>query len=162
MRLFNVFKNISRKLKSLDNTSGVLVSNCSTTIDTLISTFEDTYENDYVIETGTSGSWTYRKWESGKSECWGYPSVSTAISSSYGKMYYAGAYTFTFPSGLFVASPIVNITMERNGGLLFSSIYSGNKDEVRPYIASATGESSATIWFHIRATGRWKALDTFS
>ena len=26
---------------------------------------------DYVIEQGTVGSWTYRKWASGLAECWG-------------------------------------------------------------------------------------------
>lgn len=25
---------------------------------------------DYVVEQGTSGSWTYRKWNSGVAECW--------------------------------------------------------------------------------------------
>ena len=26
--------------------------------------------NDYVVEQGTSGAWAYRKWNSGKAECW--------------------------------------------------------------------------------------------
>lgn len=26
---------------------------------------------DYVVEQGTSGIWTYRKWSSGFAECWG-------------------------------------------------------------------------------------------
>ena len=28
-------------------------------------------QKDYVVEQGTSGIWTYRKWNSGKAECWG-------------------------------------------------------------------------------------------
>ena len=27
---------------------------------------------DYIIEQGTSGAWTYRKWNSGIAECWGH------------------------------------------------------------------------------------------
>ncbi len=27
--------------------------------------------SDYVVETGTSGIWAYRKWASGTAECWG-------------------------------------------------------------------------------------------
>ena len=33
--------------------------------------------SDYVIEQGTSGIWTYRKWASGIAECWGNTSIST-------------------------------------------------------------------------------------
>ena len=32
--------------------------------------------SDYVIEIGTSGIWVYRKWNSGKAECWGQTSFS--------------------------------------------------------------------------------------
>lgn len=26
---------------------------------------------DYIVQRGTSGIWTYRKWNSGDAECWG-------------------------------------------------------------------------------------------
>lgn len=45
---------------------------------------------DYVVETGTSGKWTYRKWNSGWAECWatlGFTSL--AVSNAWGSMYYA-------------------------------------------------------------------------
>ena len=28
-------------------------------------------KNDYIVEQGASGIWTYRKWNSGIAECWG-------------------------------------------------------------------------------------------
>ena len=31
---------------------------------------------DYIVEQGTSGIWTYRKWNSGIAECWGRISIS--------------------------------------------------------------------------------------
>lgn len=31
---------------------------------------------DYIVEQGTSGNWTYRKWNSGVAECWGRTSIS--------------------------------------------------------------------------------------
>lgn len=34
--------------------------------------------NDFVTAQGTSGSWTYRKWNSGEAECWGKFNVSYA------------------------------------------------------------------------------------
>lgn len=112
---------------------------------------------DSVIEEGTWGSagW-WRKWHSGKAECHGYASVTTAISTPYGAGYYTST-AATFPTNLFVASPVVNITLERNGGLLFPSISSSSKNSVNFYIASLAQESSATIWYHVSAFGMWKS-----
>ena len=45
---------------------------------------------DYIIETGTSGKWAYRKWASGIGECWvtlGFTSLN--VSNTWGSMYYA-------------------------------------------------------------------------
>ncbi len=45
---------------------------------------------DYIVETGTSGKWTYRKWASGIGECWvtlGFTSLN--VSNTWGSMYYA-------------------------------------------------------------------------
>ena len=47
---------------------------------------------DFVVEEGTSGIWTYRKWASGTAECWGTsPEVTVASSqwSAWGGMYAA-------------------------------------------------------------------------
>lgn len=37
---------------------------------------------DYVIEQGTSGIWTYRKWNSGIAECWAYSQITFDTSTS--------------------------------------------------------------------------------
>lgn len=39
---------------------------------------------DYVVEQGTSGIWTYRKWNSGIAECWGNPTTESVTFSSAG------------------------------------------------------------------------------
>lgn len=39
---------------------------------------------DYVVEQGTDGIWTYRKWNSGIAECWGYTSVPSATYNANG------------------------------------------------------------------------------
>ena len=36
---------------------------------------------DYIVEQGTSGIWTYRKWNSGVAECWGRTSISGLTTS---------------------------------------------------------------------------------
>lgn len=68
---------------------------------------------DYVTSSGTSGSWWYRKWKSGRAECGiDYKSFgSVTIQTAYGDLYKAnksfafGSYPFTFSS-----TPMVVIT----------------------------------------------------
>ena len=54
-----------------------------------------------VVETGTDGIWTYRKWPDGTAECWGKTDPVTythTTQSGYG--YYTSA-NFALPTGLF-------------------------------------------------------------
>ena len=62
---------------------------------------------DFVVQQGTSGNWYYRKWNSGRAECWGNIVINTAITSSIGSIYYAAIENIAFPSGLFTAKPLV-------------------------------------------------------
>jgi hypothetical protein len=45
--------------------------------------YETDPEVDYVTETGINGIWEYRKWNSGKAECFGALEFSTAIQNSF-------------------------------------------------------------------------------
>lgn len=57
---------------------------------------------DYVVEQGTSGIWTYRKWNSGIAECWGKTSIQPVCSRAFGNIYITQTsnpgvnYPFTF------------------------------------------------------------------
>jgi hypothetical protein len=44
---------------------------------------------DYVIEQGEKDGWLYRKWRSGKGECWKTVEVNTTITNAWGNMYSA-------------------------------------------------------------------------
>ena len=76
--------------------------------DPINSNFEilDALGVDYVTSAGTSGSWWYRKWKSGRAECgidyksFGTISCNTAYASlyKYGTMLSFGSYPFTFSS----------------------------------------------------------------
>ena len=43
---------------------------------------------DYIIEEGASGIWTYRKWASGKAECWGRKHITTSMSQVTNNTFY--------------------------------------------------------------------------
>lgn len=112
--------------------------------------------SDYVIEQGTSGIWTYRKWESGIAECWGSYSSSVAITSPLGGMYYKTIGNIGFPSGLFVSAPIITATKNGNAnGLSFIQIFSVTSAGFTPEVANPSSQTyDLTIAFN--AIGRWK------
>ena len=43
---------------------------------------------DYVVEQGASGIWTYRKWASGKAECWGRKHITSSMSQVTNNTFY--------------------------------------------------------------------------
>ena len=50
-------------------------------------------KSDFVVETGTSGIWTYRKWYSGLAECWGKKTGTiTNIAKAWGNLYVGETY----------------------------------------------------------------------
>lgn len=60
---------------------------------------------DFVTQTGTSGEWTYRKWNSGIAECWKTVSLTATPSTAWGSLYYASVAAQTFPF-TFASAPI--------------------------------------------------------
>lgn len=115
---------------------------------------------DFVTEQGTSGIWTYRKWNSGIAECWGSVYEVKDCTSAWGSVYDSGTATNQpFPSGLFTSAPTLTLTavghstatlqLETSGAVLAERTCSYYY--TMPY--SATG-IQATVCFH--AIGRWK------
>ena len=115
---------------------------------------------DYIVEQGTSGIWTYRKWNSGISECWGfYNFESYAISTARGSLYSGGWKTVNFPTSLFTTSPCV-----RASDVLDTTFYCVFLQTQSVLAASmsirlvSSGSMTANSYnhTHIHATGRWK------
>lgn len=110
---------------------------------------------DYVVEQGTSGIWTYRKWNSGVAECWGVEtSSSSSTTSTEGGLFFRIVYS-TFPTSFFIAVPVVEVTAKGNwvgGAMTGNSI---TKDSWQGYVWCAT-DHTANLLPHIYAIGRWK------
>ena len=110
---------------------------------------------DFVVEQGTSGIWTYRKWESGIAECWGAESNKTvAVSSTYGHGYYGSLQTITYPSGLFSSVPVPTITLAGGDGL-WAGISSQGTASIS-YYPFAVQNGNHTFAERIYAIGKWK------
>lgn len=114
---------------------------------------------DYVVEQGTSGIWTYRKWNSGIAECWGKDTKSTVVNTAWGSGYYSSSLTSIFPSDLFVEAP-TSVSIYISGGysgLIMNSGTAISKDSVIYCIFRASNLTSAqTFYPHIHAIGKWK------
>jgi hypothetical protein len=115
------------------------------------------------VEYGTSGVWTYRKWVDGTAECWCTYTLETAVSKSWGSMYYSDSltprinYPFTFTN-----RPIENVTFkgETSAGWLYtegggfslnSTTQSGQYGVCRP-----TSIGSSKLVFDYYVIGKWK------
>lgn len=77
------------------------------------------YEYDVIVAEGTSGNWRYRKYASGKSECWKNVIGNVAITTAYSGGFYRSAAIGAedFPSGLFIQNPSVLATVSNNNGV---------------------------------------------
>jgi len=103
---------------------------------------------DFVIEQGTSSSWNYRKWKSGKKECW--RTVTQSITKAGGSgPYYGDGSTVSFPSSFFSSAPMVQMSNSGSAdGWLgtTSAATSSATGQPRLYrLASWTGSKSVTL-----------------
>lgn len=113
---------------------------------------------DLVIEQGTDGIWTYRKWSSGIAECWGTQIAHPNFSSAYGSIYIASAFPFTFPSGLFINTPTVNGLIDLKGGVggVTASGVSNAGFSLYAYNATIYNATGQDILLMLSAKGKWK------
>lgn len=122
------------------------------------------YIKDYVVEQGTSGKTTYRKWNSGVSEVWYYEDLGTmALTTSMAGGVYSNSNCNSrgaaFPSGLFLSGtmPMATINVYSNG-YTFSQVsevqLSKNQFVYRVWSPYSTTIDSCKV--SIYAVGKWK------
>ena len=118
---------------------------------------------DYIIEQGTSGNWTYRKWNSGTYECWTRLAVNTTVNSTWGSLYVSGslsATNLTFPI-TFTAIPVVNVNLSGSGSgafLIASGSASASTTKTGIYEIARGSASTSSVGYAINyyVVGKWK------
>lgn len=123
---------------------------------------------DYVIETGTeamgsNGTWYWRKWLSGRAECYGRRNFGNmAVSTAWGSLYLSPAFSQALPTGLFVDTPeYINISINRCGGT-GGWVNQGNNDDASAtstgnfYVFAARSGNFSKVHFGFQCIGRWK------
>lgn len=146
MKLKNILINLAQKVKALEYSLGLIA--------------------DYVVETGTSGIWTYEKWESGKAVCWGTKTHTITGWGGWGNLQEGtpALASISYPTDLFVAYPC--LTMIVDGGISGTGagacgieLYRNGSATQTPlcYILRPNTFPTAIQYsVHINAIGRWK------
>lgn len=123
---------------------------------------------DFIVEQGTSGIWTYRKWNSGIAECWGRSSGTIDVTDVWWQSneYTSGPIGENYPTAFtFTDIPKLQATLRptTSGGAswLFSettsagvtptTTYTGDFKIIRPTQATSVGY--LIDWY---AIGKWK------
>lgn len=114
------------------------------------------FQTDYIVEQGTSGIWTYRKWNSGVAECWGIYESAITGSTSWGSVYYTTIKTVSFPTSLFVERPSCSITSIGSNIQGWGTSNRCTKDEIDVFLMRPTNASDGAPTLSLHAIGRWK------
>ncbi len=117
---------------------------------------------DYIVEQGTSGIWTYKKWNSGTIKCWttSHWSTPTLKMTAVGNCYKSDIVNMPFPSDLFVnVNKYFNaqFNFKSSGTYLQSVMYADvPSNNILPVVILKGGSSKASCGFSAIAIGRWK------
>lgn len=108
---------------------------------------------DYVVEQGTSGIWTYEKWNSGKAVCWGTSKLPASTTPEINVI---------LPFNMVDTNYVVSLTPGNNASILTTPIrecrVSGGNSvrTVNSFYVSAKCSSSYSVRFDMTVIGRWK------
>lgn len=124
----------------------------------------DALKADYIVEQGTSGIWTYRKWNSGVAECWGAKFITVNSWATWGanpQLNYISCAEENYPTGLFINVYSVQGQLCTDGGDTISSITSRptSMAVTAPKITGirpSAGSAPARGWGFWHAIGTWK------
>ena len=118
--------------------------------------------SDFVVEQGTSGIWTYRKWNSGIAECWGTSNQTNVAATTKwpnASMYYGILTNVSFPSGLFTSTPTSCHLFGRitgGNGWLTQNTNMSSSTVGQVYVITPASITLTNVNINIYATGRWK------
>lgn len=110
-------------------------------------------QKDYVVERGTSSSWHYEKWNSGKLELWRQTTSSNLGTTGQINGWYYRAYTMALPSNLLKTIQDVQCNCVWGTGVSFASGSADAANFKAIYFSNQKG-GAGTFWHKI--TGTWK------
>lgn len=114
------------------------------------------YSDNIIVEEGTDGIWTYRKWNSGIAECWGQGTKTLSNYATSGSFY--GYYTdFALPSNLFTSISTHTYTATVGSGFTMSASGMATSTTNFKVYALASVSGSQSCIFDMIVKGIWKS-----
>lgn len=111
--------------------------------------------DDRVIHTGTTDGWTWRKWSSGKIECWQtFTDSSTAINTAHSNGYRSAEKSVTVPDIGF-SNPKIFANAQRSnspGVMIFPNTFDSTTRVLTYYYYRGSSTSSGTCYAMIYLT----------
>ena len=115
------------------------------------------FDQDYIVAQGTDGIWTYRKWASGISECWGKENLENVDcgANNYSGFYYSDGISIDFPGDLFIENPVTSF---EGGSQSFVNLIRdfGSSKFSAYFIVVGHMDTTANVAVKMHAKGRWK------
>ena len=115
------------------------------------------YILDGIEEKGTSGIWTYVKYQDGTAECWGSKNYSGAANTTWGALYVMTCTPPTYPIA-FTKKPVVTRDVTQNNGsscwLTGWSAGSATSMGTFAITRATSGDVNVDVNFHV--IGKWK------
>lgn len=110
---------------------------------------------DFIVEQGTSGIWTYRKWSSGICECWGSITTGTLTMNATGSIYASEVISYDAPDFL---NNIITIQYTgSNLGVLGCTYASSDfAQHTLSLRVNKTTNNTASVTIRIAIQGKWK------
>lgn len=113
---------------------------------------------DHIVEEGTSGGWTYRKWSSGIAECWILTTARVeASSSTSGNIYYGDSEAISFPI-TFTEAPTLALatTQTASSTTAWSVAISLSTTSFILRVFRGASVTAGNYKYSAHALGRWK------
>lgn len=114
---------------------------------------------DYVVEQGTDGIWTYRKWNSGIAELWGTYTGTSVTPTAWGNIYASDAFPRIDYPFAFTSAPQVQVTPRytgTGGGFWIYCVGAGYTTQTPFYGAGRANNTAIVPCIDFYVIGRWK------
>lgn len=110
---------------------------------------------DAIVEQGTSGGWTYRKWASGIAECWAAVDGTGSLTNQLNGFYYTSSISANFPF-TFAEKPVVMVDGGVTSNMAFAREFASAVDYARFMIVGVAQITNFNYTVKIHAIGKWK------
>lgn len=115
---------------------------------------------DYIVEQGTSGIWTYEKWDSGKYNCWCTYKVpdNYVCEIPYGSFYRTNnVFKLDYPISFVEVPKAWLTTFGGNAGFVYHLLMNGGRIDRSPEIRFVSDNNNDYgMSIHLKVEGRWK------